>query len=167
MTDNEVHGTLVQWVAAITGKTTIKAHQSGPAPTLPYVMVNFTGSNQVRDHEQTVEYTDTGVPNTSGKNKISAAPVIEMEWRFSVHAYGPTPTDILRPIVSAAKLSQVMEPMYPGLVIHEVSRIRSVPDWIDSQWEPRAQIDIMVHGLTRDGFIIDTIDQYSLDIQRD
>lgn len=166
MTNDEIHSAVVRWVKAVTGITTIKSHQSGPDPALPYVMVNFTADAEVRQHEQTVEYTDTGIPNGQGQNKISAAPVIEAEWRFSVHSYGPAPTGVLRPIVSAAKLAQVMEPLLPGLVIHEISQIRNVPDWINNRWEPRAQMDLIVRGLTRDGFVIDTIDESSFDIAR-
>lgn len=166
MTNDEIHSAVVRWIASVTGITTIKSHQSGPDPALPYVMVNFTGEAEVREHAQTVEYIDTGIPNDQGQNKISAAPVIEVEWRFSVHSYGPVPTGLLRPIVSAAKLAQVMEPLFPGLVIHEVSQIRNVPDWINNRWEPRAQMDLIVRGLTRDGFVIDTIDENSFDIAR-
>ncbi len=166
MTNDEVWSAVVRWVKAMTTITTIKSHQGGPDPALPYVMVNFTGAAEVRQHEQAVEYTDTGQPNGQGKTKISAAPVIEVEWRFSVHSYGPAPTGVLRPIVSASKLAQMMEPMFPTLVIHEVSQIRNVPDWINNKWEPRAQMDLIVRGLTRDGFVIDTIDETSFDIAR-
>jgi len=166
MTDDQVHSALVRWVKTVTGVTTIMSHQGGKDPSLPYVMINRTGSIEVRQHEQSTEYADTGIPNGQGKTKIKASPVIEVEWRFSVHAYGSVPTDILRPIVSASKLSQVMEPMLPSLVIHEISQIRNVPDWINNAWEPRAQMDLMVRGLTRDGFIVDTIDERSFDIAR-
>ncbi|KQV83239.1 hypothetical protein [Rhizobium sp. Root1220] len=166
MTNDQVHSAVVRWIASVTNVVTIKSHQSGPDPALPYAMVNFTGSIEVRQREQTVEYTDTGEDNSQGEHKISAAPVIEVEWRFSIHSYGPSPTGILRPIVSAAKLMQIMEPLFPSLVIHEVSQIRNVPDFINTRWEPRGQLDLIVRGLTRDGFVIDTIDESSFDIAR-
>lgn len=166
MTDDQVHSAVVRWIASTAVVVAIKSHQSGQSPALPYAMVNMTGTAAVREHEQGVEYTDTGVPNISGENKISAAPVIETEWRFSVHAYGANPTGVLRPVVSAAKLSQIMEPMFPGLVVHEISQIRNVPDWIDSRWEPRAQMDLIIRGLTRDGFVIDVIDETTFNIER-
>ncbi|MGV4796129.1 phage neck terminator protein [Rhizobium sp. F40D2] len=166
MTNEEVWSAVVRWVKSATSVVTIKSHEGGKEPALPYVMINFTGSAEVRQHEQTVEYTDTGIPNAEGENEISAAPVIEVEWRFSIHAYGPTPTDILRPVTSASKLPQIMEPMMPDLVIHDVSQVRNVPDWINNRWEPRAQLDFIVRGLTRDGFIFDTVDETSFDIAR-
>ncbi|MDO9417033.1 phage neck terminator protein [Pararhizobium sp.] len=158
MTNDEVHSAIVRWIASVANVETIKDHQGIKRPSAPYIMVNYTGSSEVREHAQNVEFTDTGLPNSEGKTQISAAPVIEVEWRFSVHAYGPGPTDRLRPIVSAVKLSQVIEPLLPALVIHELSQIRNVPDMIENAWEPRAQMDIFVRGLTRDGFVVDTID---------
>lgn len=159
MTDRDTHSQVVRWVAAVTGTQTIKSHQSGTAPTLPYIMVNMTGSEEVRVHEQTIEYANQG-PD------VKATPVIEMEWRFSVHAYGTSPTDILRPIRSAMKLSQVMEPILPSLIVHEISQIRSVPDWINNQWQPRAQMDVFVRGLTRDGYVLDVIEKTEINFER-
>lgn len=158
MTNDEVHSAVVRWIKQITGKTTIQDHQSGKAPALPYCMVNFTGMVEVREHPSEVEY--------EGETEITARPIIEMEWRFSVHSYGPQPTDTLRPVVSAAKLAQVMEPMFPALVIHEISQIRNVPDWINNEWQPRAQMDIVLRGVTRDGHVIDVIEEYSFEFTR-
>lgn len=168
MTNDQVHTALNQWIRSKTGNTTvIKAHQGGTAPALPYIMTNFTGSAEVRRHHITVEFTDTGVPNSEGENIITAAPVIEMEWRFSVHAYGTSPTDRLRPIVSAMKMLQPMEPLIQGIHVHEISQIRNVPDWINNAWQPRAQMDLFVRGIIRDSVgTVDVIDQYSFDIAR-
>ena len=80
--------------------------------------------------------------------------------------YALRKTGILRPIVSASKLRQVMEPLFPGLVIADLSQIRNVPEFVNAKWEPRAQLDFIVRGLTRDGFIVDTIDESSFDIAR-
>lgn len=166
MTNDEVWSAVVRWIASVSGSVTIRSHEGSKAPAVPYVMVNFTGMAQVRAHEQMIEYTETGETTPEDKPEISAAPVIEAEWRFSVHAYGAEPTGILRPIVSASKVAQVLEPMFPALVIHEVSQVRNVPDWVDNKWEPRAQLDLIVRSLTRDGFIVDTIDESSFDIAR-
>lgn len=165
ITNDQVHNAVLNWIKAKTSNTTtIKAHQSGPAPALPYIMVNMTGAVEVRQHEAVIEYTDTGTPNSEGESVITAAPVIEMEWRFSVHSYGTAPTDRLRPILSAMKLPQAMEPLMPGLHVHEVSQIRNVPDWINNAWQPRGQMDLFVRGIIRDSHVVDVIDEYSLDI---
>ena len=167
MTNDEVWSAVVRWVKAKTGKITIKSHQSGPAPALPYAMVNMTGAVEVRRHEQKIENedADTGDMDTGDVYPpVTATPVIEMEWRFSVHGYGEDPTDVLRPIVSAMKLTQAMEPMFPTLTVHEISQIRNVPDWINEQWQPRAQMDLIVRGIIRDGHVVDVIQEYSLDI---
>lgn len=159
MTNDEVWSAVVRWVKAKTGKTTIKSHQSGTAPTTAYAMVNFTGAIEVRRHEQNVEYEEAGAV-------VTARPVIEMEWRFSVHGYGANPTDILRPIVSAHKLTQAMEPMFPNLTVHEISQIRNVPDWINNAWQPRAQMDVIVRGIIRDGHVVDIIEQAPVSVER-
>lgn len=162
MTDDQVHSALVRWLAALTGVTVIKTHQSGPAPATPYIAVNLTTTRQIRQHAQVVEYDDE---DTAGD--IAAAPVLEIEWQFSCHAYGSQPTSILRPARSAIQLAQRHEPMLPNLVIHECSQIRNVPDWINEAWAPRAQMDIFVRGLTRDGFVIDAIEEAPLAFERD
>lgn len=156
MTDDEIIGKVVEWLATVTGRVVIQAHQSGSRPARPYLMVNMTGSDDVRDHEQDVEYIDVASDN------MTAAPVLEVEWRFSLHAFGATAalsTDLLRPIRSAVKLSQVMEPLAPTLVVHEISQTRNVPEWVNEAWEPRAQMDMMLRGLTRDSFTVDPIEQ--------
>lgn len=156
MTDDEIIGKVVEWLATVTGRVVIQAHQSGPRPARPYLMVNMTGTDDVRDHEQDVEFSDVN------EDVTTAAPVLEVEWRFSLHAFGATAalsTDLLRPVRSAVKLTQVMEPLWPSLVVHETSQIRNVPEWINEAWEPRAQMDMMLRGLTRDGFVVDPIEQ--------
>lgn len=151
MKDDEIIGEVITWLETITGVTVIEAYQSGPRPAIPYVMVNMTGTVDVRDHAQDIEYTGD-----------QAAPVLEIEWQFSIHAFGVTGsvcTDLLRPIRSAIELTQVMEPLWPKLVVHDISQVRSVPEWINEAWEPRAQLDMMLRGLTRDGFVIDPIEE--------
>lgn len=166
MTNDEIHSAIVGWVAAVTKFVAIKTYQPDPAPASPYITVTLTGMAPVREQVQTVEYTDTGEPNSEGKNRISAAPVIEQEWQFSLNAQGPQPTDMLRPIFSAAKLSQITEPMFPNLAVHEVSSIKDATALVDGEWKLQAQMDVKLRGLTRDGFVIDVIDQADFDIAR-
>lgn len=158
LTDDQVHTAVNQWIRTKTGNTTvIKANQGGTAPALPYIMVNFTGSVEVRKWNSDIEFTETDDLNIAGEKIVTATPVIEMEWRFSVHAYGTIPSDRLRPIVSAMKLSQPMEPLVPGLHVHEISQIRNVPDWINNAWQPRAQMDLFIRGIIRDAHVVDII----------
>lgn len=169
MNNNDVHGALVKWLRGLLGITVIKSHQGGKQPFLPYVMVNMTGTEEVRRHSQKVVYenADTGEMETDDiYPPVIATPVIEIEWRFSVHAYGENPTDILRPLVSAMKLAQVLEPLMPHFFVHEISQIRHVPDWINERWQERAQMDVFVRGLIRDGHVIDVIEEASVDVDR-
>ncbi|MCO5152582.1 MULTISPECIES: phage neck terminator protein [unclassified Shinella] len=151
MTDDEVHSAVVRWLKSVTGKTVIKAYQSAKRPAGQYITVNLTGFYELHEHAQEVVYT--------GDDEVAATPVIEVEWRFSTHAYGPQPTAILRPVISARKLAQVTEPLMPGLVLHDVSQIRHVPEFVNNAWEPRAQMDINLRGLVKDGHVIDVIEQ--------
>lgn len=160
MTDDDVHSSLVRWLHGLTGVTVIKSHQSGPAPDVAYIAVNMTATRQLRVHAQNVEYEEDTA-------EVTAAPVLEVEWQFSCHAYGEEPLAILRPVRSAIQLAQMHEPLLPDLVIHECSQIRNVPDWLNERWEPRAQMDIFVRGLTRDGFDIDVIEQAPFNLERD
>lgn len=166
LTNDQVHSSVVRWLTAITARTVIKDHQGGKSPALPYIMVNMTGMFEVREQAMDIEYSEGADPVGPDLPPITATPVIEAEWRFSVHSYGPAPTDILRPIVSATKLAQKQEPLMPGLIIHEVSQIRNVPDWINNEWQPRGQMDFIVRGLTRDGHVIDVIDETTFTTER-
>ena len=166
MSNDDVHSALVRWLTQLTAMTVIKAHQSGPAPALPYIMVNMIGVSELHEREMDVEYEEGDDPPGDDLPLIMATPVIEAEWRFSVHSYGVQPTDLLRPLVSAAKLAQVTEPLMPGLILHGVSQIRNVPDWINNQWQPRGQVDVSLRGLIRDGHIIDVIEETTFETER-
>ena len=166
MRDFDVQGELVKWIAAQTKVLTIRAHQGGEQPPEPYIMVNFTTSREVNRWHSHIEFTDQRTEDNP-EGRVLAAPVIEVEWQFSVHAYGNAPTDILRPLKAAAKMQQAEEPLLPLLTIHEMSQIRNVPDWDGTQWEPRAQVDVFVRGRVRDAVVVDAIDQIEkVDIAR-
>jgi len=176
--DSEVHTAFARWLATLTSVKVIKAHQGGDRPALPYIVVNFTTTSEVRAHAQFDDYDDD---NALGD--VVATPQIETEWVMSVHAYGApavnpktgavvspppaAPSDILRPVRAAAQLAQKNEPMMPGLTVHDVSALRNVPDFVNERWEPRAQMDVFLRGIVKDGFIIDTIETYSFDFERD
>lgn len=161
MNDNDVFTAFVRWLTSTLGVTVIRSHQSGPSPDLPYVMVNHVSIMPVRVHEMRIDYDE----QTSGD--IEARPLIEMEWFFSVHCYGDNPTYPLRKLLSASKLSQVMEPMFPDLVINRMSDIRHIPEYIDEKWEMRGQVDIYLRGVIDDGFIIDTIEEFEVNITKE
>lgn len=160
MTDQDIHSEVVKWLSGLTSVKVIKAYQSRGVP-LPYIMVNLTTVREVRAHEQEVEYQGGAVPDP-----IEAAPVIETEWMFSVNAYAVNPTDVLRPLRSAAKLSQMNEPLMPAYTVHTLSQIRHVPEWINEAWEPRSQMDLFLRGLVRDQFAVDVVEQYSFDFEK-
>lgn len=163
MKDSEVWAALVRWITLRSGITVIQSEQSGPRPALPYIVVNYLGSDETRDHPQDIQYLDEFL---SGEPIVRAIPEIETEWRFSVHAYGASPTDILRPLRAGIHFSQINEPLMPSLIVHEVSMVRNLPEYVNETWEPRAQMDVNVRGLTRDGFQVDVIEEHTITFEK-
>ncbi len=172
MTENELWTGVVERIRTITGLTTIRSEESGPRPAFPYMMVSYLGSRPLTDHPRFIDYTperaDEGPYDTSGAGPlVTAIPLIDTEWHFSIFAFdADVATGRLRPLRSAFELSQIMEPIYPLLVVNDMSRIRRVPEWVNEGWEERAQCDIFVHGVTQDGFVIDTIDATPFTVNR-
>jgi len=158
MTDDQVQDAVNIWLERITQTNVIRGWQGGTRPSAPYIMSNMTGTAEVRVHEQETIYER----NEEGPGTL-ATPVIETEWRFSLHAYGSSPTDILRPIRTAVKLNQIEENLRPGLLVFDISQIRHIPEFQNERWEDRAQMDMNVRGLVKDGMIIDTIEHFSFE----
>lgn len=159
-TDNGIHSAVIKWLRQITKLEVIKAFPDKTPPNKPYIVCNFISSREVRDHQQNDEYEEDITGN------VTAIPVIETEWHFSLHVFGAYPTNYLRPIRAAAKLAQLNEPLMPLLIIFACSKIRFVPDFVSAAWEPRAQMDLFVRGVVRDGFEIDVIEEYSIDFEQ-
>jgi hypothetical protein len=159
MNDNGMQDMLVQWIAGVTKCTTIREYQAGRMPKLPYITVHYVQSKNVRDNEQYFVYeeADQNVPP-----RIWAAPVIEVEYMFSINGFSTySPTDVLRPIRSAITLSQIEEPLRPMFTISDISEIRNLSEWDNSVWNNRAQMDLFMRGLEADGHLIDTIEEYN------
>jgi hypothetical protein len=153
-TDDEIWSDVNAWISGVTGVEAIRQWQGGPTPARPYIVTNLFGSVEVRSWPQ-----DLVGEEDPESGRILGQPIIEMEWNFSIHAFGETPMNILRPLIAASKLTQVEEPLFPALVIADASAIRNLSEWHNEDWEPRAQIDLNFRGLTRDGHLIDTIEE--------
>jgi hypothetical protein len=167
MTEAEVHTALVRWVAGITAVPAIKAHSDARRPAKPYVMVNRMLSGPVHEHRIDDEFT---VANAGlATETISQHPVRDWYWRFSLHAYAnQAPDSLLRKVHVAFDvpthhlLSVHLHPLH----IHEVSAIRHVPDVVENAVENRANMDIELRGIVRDGLVIDVIEQTSFTASR-
>ncbi|GFO81225.1 MAG: hypothetical protein A49_08520 [Methyloceanibacter sp.] len=167
MTNEEVWEALVRWLHTETELPTIKAHPSGKPPSTPYLMLNLLNVREVRTNVADIEFEDLETVNSEGKQEVLATPVMEAEWEFSVHSYGEgDPSQILRVLKSRVHLAQRLEPMLPELVIHETGAINNVPDWANNAWEPRAHMKMFVRGYTRDGAVIDAIEEASFGASR-
>lgn len=170
MTNRSIHSNLVRWLAQLTGVNVIKSHQGEDRPALPYIMVNFVRFNVLRDHEEYIECTGgEHAPGAPGPyDPVTATPIMEGEWDFSIHAYHATdPTELLMPIYGASKLSQIMEPLFPTMVISGISQIRHLPEFINNEWEMRAQVDLSIRGMANYGFELDVIEQAQINVERE
>lgn len=160
MTDDQILMKVADWLTTVTGLLFIIGDQSGDMPELPYGMVRLLSDAAVREQPQGVDYEDTA------SDEVTATIALEYEWFFSVHVYGENPTQYLKKVTLAHHLNQVTEPLAPDLVIHEVSRIRNLPEYIGEKMEPRAQMDFIVRGVISDGFSIDVVEEYSITVDR-
>lgn len=166
MTGNEAHEKLVVWLAGITKIKVIKDRQSVKSPPLPYIVVDLANVMDRDQHVTDIEYKKLETLNTAGKKEIEATPKLEVEWTFLVQAYGGAGFELLRRVAAAAHLTGAQSGLMPDLVVHEVSAINTIPEFIGQRWEPRAQTNVTLRGLTSDGFVVDTIEEYSIDIER-
>lgn len=159
MTNDEVWSMLVRWIAAKTAGRVIRYRAGGKEPAEPYIAVNYLGNDPVRDWEQHIEYVEAPAPLPGDTYPIvTGSPLIEVEWRFSAHGYGPNCSDILRPLVSAVRLTETLEPIEPDFSINRVGDIQILPEYVNEKWQERSQIDIFVRGMTADGFAQSVID---------
>lgn len=160
MTESQIIAAVVQWLKARLSVLVIQADQSAPEPDVPHVVVRFTGVSELRDMPQEDDFEDEG-------ENVRQSQIIETEWRFSLHAYAADPMSLLRPLRAAVHSIYANKPLLPNLELHEVSQIRNVPEFFNEKWQPRAQIDLYIRGLTKEGDLVDVIEQASFDIERE
>ena len=158
MNDEGMQTKLVEWIAKTTACTTIRDYQAGKMPPLPYIAIHYVQSREVRDHEQRFVYEE----DDQGSGRVWAAPVVEVEYMFSINAFSSySPTDLLRPIRAASKVSQATESLMPMFVLHELSEIRNLSEWDNDVWNNRAQMDLYLRGVEVSGHLIDTIEEFN------
>lgn len=159
MTEEQVTNAVVQFLNARLGILVIQADQSKPDPDVTHVAVRFTGLSEMRDNPQGDDFEDLSAED------VLQTQVIESEWRFSLHAYGPNPVSLMRKLRAAVHSIYRSKPLLDlKLELHEVSQIRNVPEYFNEQWQPRAQMDLYVRGLTKEGDLVDVIEQTSFAI---
>ena len=167
MTEAEIHTRLVRWLAGISGVRAIKAHPDATRPAKPYLMANRIISGPVFQNRIDDEFTVANAGTAS--EAISQHPVRDWYWRFSVFAYADqAPDSLLRKVHVAFDvgthhlLSVHLHPLH----IHEVSAIRHVPEVVENAVENRANMDIELRGIVRDGLVIDVIEKTSFTAER-
>lgn len=166
MTNTEVHEAVIQWLNGLTSLTVIKDRQGIARPATPYMMVDLANFDELTQKPSNFAYIELDTQNSAGNNEVKATPVVELEWVFLVFCYGDNCEDTLKKVKAARHLNQLQEGLLPELVIHEVGSVNSVPELVDERWEPRAQCNLVVRGLSTDGFVVDIIEEHSpFDIQ--
>lgn len=160
MTDDQVQESLIRWLATITSITVIKAHQGIDRPELPYLMVEPGTVDELSERPEQIRYDVQDSVNTEGLQELKAIPLLELEWLMLVYSFGEGQSAALRKVKQAVHLKQIQEPL-GVLNIHETGVVNSIPEFVDQTWEPRSQMNVMVRGVTTDGFIIDTIEEHS------
>lgn len=148
------HRTFNEWLIAYTGATVIAAYQGQDRPALPYLMTNVTDRLPIYQNPRDITWSEDA---DDGDQSLLTA-VQDIEWRVSVHAYGPDPLELLAPIMAAKHLVEATWPLLPYR-LHEVGRASFVPEIVENQWEPRAVLRVICHGIqreTRPGEVIET-----------
>lgn len=161
MTDDEVHEELIRWLSNVTGVTVIKAYQGIDRPEGSYLMVEKSTVEELSQRVEQLHYEELASLNSEGLNEVQVTPVLELEWLMLVFSYGEGQSNALRKVKQAAHLKQIQEPLMPVLNVHETGVINSIPEFVGERWEPRSQMNIMIRGISSDGFVIDTIEEHS------
>ena len=153
---------MIGWLAGLLAITVIKDRQQGHRPDLPYGMLDLANWSPLGENVRDVLYEELETTNSEGLKEVQATPDYEIEWVFLFFVYGDGGADLMRRLHSAWRLTQIQEPINPALTVHEVSTANSVPELIKEVWEPRTQVNIVVRGVSSDGFVIDTIDTHEI-----
>lgn len=165
MTNDQVQEALVRWLRDVTGVTVIKSHQGIDRPELPYIMLEKGTVEELSEHPEQMRHDVLDTLNAEGLNELKVTPLIELEWLMLVYSFGEDQSSALRKVKQAVHVKQIQEPL-GVLNIHETGVINSIPEFVDQEWEPRSQMNIMVRGVSTDGFIIDTIEEHtSFDVE--
>jgi len=170
MTDDEVQEALVRWLTTFTGVQTIKARQGIKRPDGAYLMVEKGTVEELYDNPNHIDYDELTSENSEGFNEIKATPIVELEWLMLVFSFGEGQSRALRKVKQAVYLQQIQEALSVDaegqilpmvLNIHDTGVINSIPEFVDQRWEPRSQLNVMLRGVSSDGFVIDTVDRHS------
>ena len=129
-------------------------------------MVEKATVEELSERPEQLHYETLDSLNSEGFQEEKVTPVIELEWLMLVYSFGEGQSSALRKVKQAVHISQIQEPLIPVLNIHETGVINSIPEFVDQRWEPRSQMNVMVRGVSNDGFVIDTIEEHtSFDIE--
>ena len=155
MNDRDVQAALNRWISSVTGLTTIAAYGGIDAPNRPYISTQRATSDNVRDRAQRVHYE-------IDEAEVSSVQVSsELSWTYLVFCYAEEPSAPLNRLRAAAEVPQVAATLHENLALREVGVINDIPEKVEAEWEPRAQVNVTVHGSNVEAFDVDIITQSS------
>ncbi|KQT52220.1 MULTISPECIES: LIC_12616 family protein [unclassified Aureimonas] len=154
MTEKEVRDAVRAWIASLMGITVIQSYQGQKEPAEPYGVLNLMLADSVRELPAAMEITSVG----AGENEVfTQTTAHEWFWRFSVNVYGGEGKTLLRQIKTAQFFASTAETLRP-LTLFETSAIRDAAEILNEEWRARAQMDIEIRGIVRDGVTVDVVD---------
>lgn len=161
MTEDDLFEKVVKWFRLRSGIARIAvANESGSQREGAYGVVNLVEGRKVHLFPSETEYIN--IPDATDE-PVLEVPVLEWEWRFSLNVYAKGSTNYLRKVVSAGTTQAGMEPLLP-FTVHRFSDVRRIPEQVDGKWEDRAQVDMFIRGLARDGVPVDLIETVAVKV---
>lgn len=168
MSAEQARESFIEWLNGFCPEdvTVIKSHEGGARPNFPYLVVEKGPVVELFTNSRFVKYEELESLNSEGFNEIQASPIVPTQFTMLVSGYGVGAENQLNRIKQAVYISQVQEPMYPVLKIHETGVLNYIPEKVENEWEDRHQMNVELRGVVKDGFVIDTIDSQEFDFNQ-
>lgn len=152
---SDVHLTTIRaWVAGVCGLHPIPYAPDKPRPPLPYLMANLTGVAPLADHAHRYIEGET------------SRVIADIELRVSLHAYGPDPLALLRPLIGVRDVPQALAPL-GAIRLHRVGLAEYVPELVGTAYEPRAHQRLVFHAPDVSDHATPSIEDAPIDVRSD
>lgn len=138
-----LENSLRTWITGITTQDVIFAHQNGPRPPLPYVVVNIMQSISI-GHPETdmVKLPDNSIDIT--RSGVVDIPV-------SVHAFGDGSFTLATKLRDSLHRITVQDQLYTdGLGLRKAGDAQDIPQPVNQKFEQRAHFDAFFYVRSND-----------------
>lgn len=132
-----VKTSLYDWAVSVvpTGMPVIFWEPNAPRPTVPYITLFLSSITAVNQ-----DYSAPGADNL-GNIAMSG----DRQFTLEVQGYGNDPLTVLENIRSSLQKQTVLDTLrVSGIVFYQSLTINDISDLVDSQYERRAQLDILM-----------------------